>query len=378
MPLIYLDTSNISLLSHARLKEPERYGTFLRRWRSRDCALAVSYAHLWELRQYGGLWERHRRHKVLMDLRPIHTDLNVLGPPLAYGTPVEREILKAFPRSLGVSIPVRPRTELTEALPFRLTTPEEVRRLRWIELPWFGIIARMVKSAHETEADAQRHAYSARAMQPSRKAFRLEDHPAEPTADVPDVLAQTEREILRTFRKWPWILVSKRVRNQAMRTAIEPIKSLLDHEQWAGSRATFAEYLGISSPRERLDRAFSRKVWNDKVQHSLQTALTMPPDLAAKIAGALKIEFCPGAWISEQVRLEIASAEPEPDPSNGYDLQHLCFLPHVDVFLTDQRIAGYVANVLRRPGAAAIPGLKPARKTAASLQALEQVIFDYP
>ncbi|HEU4558306.1 MAG TPA: hypothetical protein VFS20_10665, partial [Longimicrobium sp.] len=101
MPLIYLDSSNISLLSHARSKHPEKYVAFVQRWRSHESALALSYAHIWELRQYGGFWERHRRHKVLMDLCPIHTDVNVLNPSrTAYGTPVEREILKAFPGSL--------------------------------------------------------------------------------------------------------------------------------------------------------------------------------------------------------------------------------------------------------------------------------------
>jgi hypothetical protein len=71
MTLIYLDTSNFSLLSLTKIHEPQKYQDFIAKWKKNNYLLAFTTAHLDELLRAEFPDERETRFKILEDLLPF-------------------------------------------------------------------------------------------------------------------------------------------------------------------------------------------------------------------------------------------------------------------------------------------------------------------
>ena len=68
-------------------------------------------------------------------------------------------------------------------------------------------------------------------------------------------------------------------------------------------------------------------------------------------------------------------AEPEPGPSNAFDLDHITYYPYVDAFFTDKRIAEYCRQAIRDPQAPhELLGRRPPLSVAQSVAAISEAI----
>jgi hypothetical protein len=96
MGLVYLDSSNLSVLATALTKEPRRFERFLDEWRARGSELCVTRTHLLELRANKEDQARAERYQLLAAMLPISSDIRT-RPPYEYGLPTaDREIVAAM------------------------------------------------------------------------------------------------------------------------------------------------------------------------------------------------------------------------------------------------------------------------------------------
>src|SRR2546423_12996027 len=121
MALVYLDTSNIDLLSKLRQRNRDRFVSFLAKWRELNCTLAISGVHIFELRRYGDSSGREARYQLLEDLCPIRCQSSSID---------NLEILCALSHhreELGLKDSTN---ELGEAFPMRFNTAAELSEIR--------------------------------------------------------------------------------------------------------------------------------------------------------------------------------------------------------------------------------------------------------
>lgn len=86
MKLVYLDTSNFSLLAETQQKKPERLRSFLKTWREKKYILALSEANIFEIARKGF---NQSRYELLKEFYPIRFE----------GQVFQKEIIKALNRN---------------------------------------------------------------------------------------------------------------------------------------------------------------------------------------------------------------------------------------------------------------------------------------
>ena len=83
MKLVYLDTSNFSLLSEIQQKFPEKLKSFLKTWRENNYILALSETNIFEIARKGF---NESRYNLLKEFRPIRFESRIFP----------KEIIKAL------------------------------------------------------------------------------------------------------------------------------------------------------------------------------------------------------------------------------------------------------------------------------------------
>jgi len=94
MSLVYLDTSQIHLLSKEKVQNKERFSNFLKTWKDNHCVLALSRIHLFEICRYDDPAMRQLRYRLFEDLVPLRCEFEFLE---------HREIILALSRDSEMS-----------------------------------------------------------------------------------------------------------------------------------------------------------------------------------------------------------------------------------------------------------------------------------
>lgn len=189
MPLVFLDTAQISLLGRARQQDKAGYSSFLDIWKKRQCVLVFTIMSAHELRRYPNAFRRSERYKVLADLAPIRTDVALFSrQPAGPLILLEREIVRAM-LSRGVMNIVGPnadqiREQWTDVLP-GLLNADEASVLRVFENEDFlNFFDQMHDAAHFA-------AVAGKQAGQTTKKLRVRDLPTEPvTAEDIDLCRQ--------------------------------------------------------------------------------------------------------------------------------------------------------------------------------------------
>ena len=388
MKRVLLDNSNLTTLADARTNEPARFDRFMATWRKRECELVFTRSQLIETRQNSVAATRERRYALLADLLPIHSDIVTREPvPEATLTLGDKEIVRAA-IGLGVVRVSGGRAaewlrDHTEILPSRWDSVVDVVMARSvIEDEMFGKVAAMMKSAAETQAEAQR-----RQEGEEYRRARLEEVPEQPLSEAQLVEARTafrqgmqlsDEEIARLF---PFNTPEEARAMLEQGTAL--FERMFERSAIVGARAAHAELLGeiagvvgqVERRRPYLDELTAQTLFESDVRRVTRERLRVGEDQAHVLSRTLRITDCPARWLVLEVEREIERNEPRPEASNIYDLEHLKFLPYVDALFTDRRMGHYVTSVLRRDGSPdSVRGLAPARWVERSIDALEAAI----
>jgi hypothetical protein len=382
MPLVYLDTSNFITLGQVSEQDPARFETFLCTWRSKACGLALTRVHLAETRQHADATTRQARYRLLAQLAPIHTDLTVRAAPVQWPVIIqEREVVRALLergmlRAVGDDSDEWLRQHTT-IFPEVMFTSEAGRVLGRYEDGAFGTMVSWMRSAVESSTKAE--------TRPRGTAYTRVALKDLPQAPIP------QAEVERGLKEFDDIMTSDQslaevfthldaeTARKIMAEHLEPLKKMIRRAGEVGIQRAYAEASGIesdfSTDRRTTDEVANDTAFRQSVERMARESWHLSEADAHAAASALTPFDCPGWWLAMQVHREMRLAEPEPAPSNAYDLDHLAYYPYVDLFLADKRVASYMRQVLRRPKLPEVlQNSGEPRSVARTVDAIEKVI----
>jgi hypothetical protein len=150
-----------------------------------------------------------------------------------------------------------------------------------------------------------------------------------------------------------------------------------------GPAAAYAEFIGVdvaALSNKRMDRTVQESVFRSEVRRVAAWLFKdFAPNVASHMAESVALTDCPGQWLARELELEIRAAEPEQDPSNVYDVDHVTYFPYVEAFFADKRIGEYVRRILKRESGPVVasPSQGP-HSTAHSVAALQEALAALP
>lgn len=383
MTTIYLDTSHLSVLAKAHAAGDPAFAEFESAWRAAGGELVFTRTHVVELRQHGDPNVRAARYSLLELLLPIRSDV-VTREPVAE-RPVllqSREVLRALEaqgvfrvQSEDPGVAAEWRRRHLEVLPENWNAPTDVAAARTFEDAIFGNIVLYMQSAMRTEADAQRRPRSEPYERTKVRDLRKEPVSAPETQKALEAFEQVAVSDAEIAALFPFLPLP--VARDLVARSREPLRRMIVRAGEVGIQQAYLEALGLTGvpgDKRYLDDVSDELVFQHHVRSAIEI-LNASADVAAQVAQRVSMEDCPGYWLARAVQLEIRRAEPEPEPSNAYDLDHVMYAPYVDAFFTDKRIAGYVNAVRKRPDTiASIAALPPAVATAARVEAIAEAV----
>lgn len=379
---VYLDTSHQSLLARRMAGDSAWFSKFVERWRAQSCALIVTRCHLLEIRKHADPAVRQSRYSLFEVLLPVVSDsphelIEPIGPQLL----IEREALIALVRrgDVGGSGPGWEETlsRWCTILPGVFDTCELVRQLTFMEGHGFDLVTAIVSAAMQTGAQARSRPHGT----PYERS-RVRDLPdAVPSSDfVQQAVEQFQAasdevkmsDILRPLLGDEAVASLYASAERMVREALErgnklgPQKALLEHLE---------EKLETASGRF-TDELVQEFVFKSTVRHALSEHVQFGDEVDLEnVMRSLRVVECPGTWLKNAVEVQLRKGTAEAASSDEFDLDHIAFLPYVDVMTVDKRIAEFTRQVLsRRNLPESLVGAR-APVSAANLDELTQAIF---
>jgi hypothetical protein len=349
---IYFDNSQLHLLSELRRNDASRFTAFLEVWSRKNCALALSQAHLSEINRYDDQLRRTARYDLLESLLPIHSDIPVGdNVPATFLLLTNREILSALIKLDLVSLQNSALKKCAEGFPERLASQDHINLLK--QLPEVDVYRNVLDAFYQ--ANRIGAAANSRPAQTKYEVHRLSEIP--PTGikpdDVADVLSQLEevRDSIANLDGLRDLITPGQIDGVigGMRSTIE---SFVKRTEEVGSSKALAEYLGVDSTNKRnlrkpIDLLIQQHTFEFNVRHFLTDVCGVEDaEKLNQVAAKVRLEDCPGTWLKYAVQLQMRKASPIDDPSNYYDLEHLSYLPYVDVLFADKRMTTFARQVL--------------------------------
>lgn len=318
MKLVYLDTSNLILLSKVAKKERDQFESFMHEWRDRHFVLALSQINLVELLR-----------ATRSDTRQEHFDLLQYFLPFRFESEnfFEREIIRVLLEKGWLKIGVRDTETLTGFFAKEILDSTDLGTIYNAA----NIISRI--GVYKAYGKANGLAWNAKAS--------------------------------GSYHNSP----KPRLRNMDS-TLIGKIVT-----------GVFAWFIGIDSKDSRLRNKTLDDLLEDfRFRVQAKSALRSKfKDEVAVVLGPLvskiAIHDCKGLWLRNEVEKNLLKAA-DYDPNNEYDLDSIQYLPYVDISTADKRIVDKTIQVLRRPTVLdSLRNTSPPRKSANSLEAFGQSLF---
>ncbi len=350
--LVYLDTWTASLLARTLRADPDRFGAFLDVWGGTASRLALSRAHLLELRRHRDPEVRATRYALIEALLPAPFDM-LLGAehsPLAELT--DREIAVAAMRHLGRPLPPQADAGWV-GFPMQIATAADVAVIReQLESDLLGGVADLFRSALEMRASLDARPAGTAYDRP--RLAGLPDAPPDPTTLA--ALDRAAAEATSLSGAHPLVREAQALLGAAdledsLAVAREQVDALLARVREIGAVGALREgdAQGQSRRNEFVDVHLQNRAFSASVRR-VATALSGVQDARA-IDGALRgvrRAACPGLWLRDAVEIELRKAKAMPEANDWFDLDHLTHLPYVDVYFADREMAAAVRQVLGR------------------------------
>lgn len=381
--IVYLDTSHLHLLARAREEGRPAYAAFLEAWRARHCEIVFSMFHILELRRHQDPAIRRTRYRLLQDLVPIRLDIAWPNPDEnGPKTMLEREILRAYIAKGMVSASTQEAADImtgwAEILPGRLVSAAEAVLAQITEAGVFGWASELAFSALTAAAAAR-----ARPADQPYQSPRLKDIPAEsPGADEFKRMLDLVHEATPNQDRL-WDDLGRFFPPEAMaafRFAIAlMMRETLKKQAALGPRQVFADALGIDPTGKalnaRLDDLQFDWTFREVVDGVVRRFFPIEdPEEHSAAVSALQVADCPGKWLRNAVETDLNRATPAPEPGDHYDLDHVAYLPYVDLLTADKRIVDFCRRVMTRKDClASLRNVRPPVR-AATVDGLRQAV----
>ena len=289
MKLTYLDTSNFILLSTQKRINRNDYDNFLMKWKENGLILALSQVHLVELLQ-----------AKYPDTRTAHF-----------------ELLKDF-------------------LPFRYEGENFFEREIYAELFKRGFIllqendkqSSLKLFSNEIKNESEMSALYSAINIISRAGFYKATSYANKTA----------------WKAKSHDSVHKNPKPRLSNLSSNPIRNL--------AKRIFAWFIGIDSKdKKNLNKPIEKLLEEFNFRTQIKSTITakfgsIEKVLQKNILSSMKLEDCKGLWLKTEVEKNLKRAG-DFDPNNEGDLNHIQYLPYVDILLTDKAIVEATMQVIK-------------------------------
>lgn len=369
MKLVYLDTSNFSLLSDVKVSQEKKYYEFVEKWENANLTLAFSIAHLDELLRLEQETSRDLRFQILEDFLPFRFE-NMLS---------DKEILSFFLENNLFELKFKEMEVFPKAFSKIVFDKNDLDLLRGFDVHFYREILEQFNfaSSYSWQAFSQSHS------EKNQKLPRLSDMQ---NFELTPEMIQSIRTMIENldvgFSK-DFLGVSKEEINEAGNKIIsELINNFLNKAQETSYFEAFSEFIGadatnsktLKNPLQSLMENFRFEVY---VSDFLIRVLEIEDsEQTTNFQSKIKITNCPGLWLSEQVKLQLKLAK-DSKASNEKDIQHITHLPYVDVFFSDRRIVSATKQVLRKPELInSLKNISLPIQIANNIEALENSLFD--
>jgi hypothetical protein len=240
----------------------------------------------------------------------------------------------------------------TQIFPESIESADHVSLIQSFEDEAFGNLVEIARSAIESETKAKTRAPGTKYER--RRVSDLIDAPL--TTDQVEAGLQKFREAMEDddLLRELYPLMTPDDARAGLHAFSEPLRRMMRRAGEIGMRGAYAEALGVQADltrdRRPLDLVTQEAVFAESVRRTARQHLnrTDASEIEA-LVHRVSLRNCPGMWLARAVELKIRSAEPEPEISNAYDLDHVSHVPYVDLFFTDKRIANYIRQAIRDP-----------------------------
>jgi hypothetical protein len=344
-------------------------------WRNRRATLALSFVNLVELRQHGSQIERDARYEALGHFLPIRTTMSLAAPQELVTDPRDREILAAGVRRglrldrAVAGIRINETGVTIDPFPWTIDNLDSLDAIRGAESDWFAERVADMRNAITLGSIAQRRAKGSPA--PDQ---RLED-----LSDTPLTDAQASALLGQARLQFKSVLLPGGGSGDVTHTAFGRYVDWITRGKSVGLRRAQAERLEAQLDRPLEARDYRRPLrtlmfeaaFRDRVRHVLATHCARESlSDRSRAAAAIGIDECLGAWLGEAVAEQAFRAEAEPKPGNYWDFDQAMYLPYVDRYFTDRRIATFIEHAVRRPDRPAALNANALRRNSGHLRTI--------
>jgi hypothetical protein len=375
MPVAYFDTSHLHLLATERSRSTAGFSAFLNDWRQGGWEFALSHVHLLELARYGDVKGRAARYALLQNLAPVWLTLPVRSQVQGGSTLARREILHAAAArglaKFAQTIPGPRGIAFVERV-----DSHDVHVVRALEEEGLRAYIQLFHEAVSLAAEAARRPPDAG---PPRQRLRDVENRAPTSAEVQAIRDAIERETAQAFSRLGSELPVE-AQEQALAQVRSQIDAFLARAQEDGVQSALAQFLGsagaVPSARAPVETLIHEHVFADEVRRTLaEDARVTSEEVLQQAVRQVRLADCPGTWLAREVSRSLAAADPTPEPGSTYDLEHLAYVPYVDLLLADKRIVEFTRQVLRREGVPAVlKGVGPPVAVPNSVEAIRVVL----
>jgi len=350
--------------------DPKAFADFRARWQKAKCALVVTQIHLMEMRRNRDPEIRRRRIDLFRQLAPIVSDLpndpSVVDEPTLF---VHRELLIAL---RNAQLLAGNGANVDEVLNrwcsiFRgvFNTPDQLAAFYVLEAQWFDTYLMWIESAMSTAALAR--------TRPNESVYartRLEDLPEErPSTEQLEVMRRTTRDALADENLW------ERLRGPLSPDQLDALKQIvseyseqiIDEIGRAGPKGALSNFLGIeltdTGERQYTDVLIQKYCFQESIKELLTKYVKSDVETVERLVQDIELATCPGTWIRCAIEIEMRRGKAAAEPGDEWDLEHIAYLPYVDLLTADRRTAAFSEQVLKRPGVPPnIGSVAPARR----------------
>lgn len=338
MDRIYLDTSNIALLTQIRENDLNRFQKFLDEWNYRKYILALSNAHFFEIMRHNSDEERKARFDLIETFIPVRLEQKLSESEIVLASLQKGAIIQK-----GATI---------RFFSEKISSPAQFVNYRAFDNPFMRDVYNLNYDAYMTSWNAN----SDDEKLGSFKKTRFSDVPddALPAEELKDFFEQLKPIINESTKSFfdKYENLPKELADFGNNFVFEAFESFYERCSEIGTKEAFAEFIEIDSSDIKTQKSFVDKLLNGfNFKMTVETTMREYfPHFDERdieyVKSKISLENCSGTWLKIQVRNQLLKAK-QFDASNELDIYHLSHLPYVSFLFADKRIVEMTKQVFK-------------------------------
>lgn len=367
MERIYLDTSNIALLTRTKENDSIRFQRFLDEWNYRRYVLALSNAHFFEIMRHNSEEERKARFDLIESFIPVRVEQELTGNEIILALLQKGAIIQK-----GASI---------RFFSEKISSPSEFINYRAFDNPFMRDIYNLSYDAHTTSWNANADNEKLGGFKLTRFSNVPDD--AIPAGELKEFFEQLKPIINESTKSFlgKYDNLPEELTDFGNNFVFEAFESFYKRSSEVGSEEAFAEFIEIDSTERKTQKSFVDKLLNGfgfkvMVEATVRKHFEHFDERDIEyLKDKISLENCAGTWLKIQVKTQLLKAK-QIDASNELDLYHLSHLPYVHLLFADKRIVEMTKQVFKFKDLPKL--LKEAKlpiSISNSMKELEKVLF---